>query len=356
MVADQGRDPNDDKDPSTHAKLTPQKQQTPESSNEEPKVKIESFAPASARRHDSPMPRSPLQHTQRDKVAMHGSRPGVATSQDTGQLQQMSLEELIELRQAERDTNSELAKAQRRLERISQRMGWSPMTTRTIEQLAHKKHAARGDEAQGTARKAHERDNEQHESSDDSNDEDDTSSSEGDTSDEPEEPEPSEPIDDEIREAEAALHALYTHKAKKSRTTSRPKTKEPTKELAPSTGSVARIKALSDAEVRKHAFEPTRARIGTDFVDAVNFIGDKHTALDEWRALIDKPTAEVTKILATSPHLQEADLYYRTALGTLVTKQTEDGRLFANEERKIARDAPSSARTGVALALELRPP
>ena len=38
------------------------------------------------------------------------------------------------------------------------------------------------------------------------------------------------------------------------------------------TGTVARIKPLS--EVRKYAFEPTRAGIGTDFVDAVNFIGD----------------------------------------------------------------------------------
>ena len=44
---------------------------------------------------------------------MHGSRSGVATSQNMAKIQQMSLEELISLRRAERDTNNELGKAQR---------------------------------------------------------------------------------------------------------------------------------------------------------------------------------------------------------------------------------------------------
>ena len=151
MVADQGPDPGDDEESSTHDKRTPQKLHTPKSSSEEPKIKIESPVPASARRHDSPLPRSPLQRTRRDEVAMHGSRSGVATSRNMGTPQQMSLEELIDLRKAERDTNNELDKAQRRLERLSRKMNWSPETKRTIEQLTSMKHAAHGD----AARRAH---------------------------------------------------------------------------------------------------------------------------------------------------------------------------------------------------------
>ena len=64
------------------------------------------------------------------------------------------------------------------------------------------------------------------------------------------------------------------HKAHKSPKTSLPKTKKPPMPPPTPTGTVARIKPLSDAEVRKYAFEPTRAGIGADFVDAVNFIGD----------------------------------------------------------------------------------
>ena len=82
---------------------------------------------------------------------MHGSRSGVATSRNMGTPQQMSLEELIDLRKAERDTNNELDKAQRRLERLSRKMNWSPETKRTIEQLTSMKHAAHGD----AARRAH---------------------------------------------------------------------------------------------------------------------------------------------------------------------------------------------------------
>ena len=122
MVADRGPTLDDDKEPPAHAKRTPTKPQTPSQSSKEPKVKIETPSPASARRHDSPMPRSPLQHTRRDEVAMHGSRPGAATSRDKSQLQQMSLQELINLRKAERDTTNELDKTQRRLERLSHRM------------------------------------------------------------------------------------------------------------------------------------------------------------------------------------------------------------------------------------------
>ena len=79
-------------------------------------------------------------------------------------MQQMSLDELINLRRAERDTNDD--KAQRRLERLSHKLGWSPETKRTIEKLTRKQHAARGD---GDATiETRERDNEQHESSDNS--------------------------------------------------------------------------------------------------------------------------------------------------------------------------------------------
>ena len=158
MVAAQGPDPDDEKKPSTHAKRTPQKLQTPQSSSEEPKIKLESPAPASARRHDSPMPRSPLQHT-RDEAATHGSRrPGVAPTLDLPKMQHMSLDELISLRRAERDADVKLAKTQRRIERLSQKMGWSPATTRAIEQLTSKKQAAAKRDGQGAASEAPARD------------------------------------------------------------------------------------------------------------------------------------------------------------------------------------------------------
>ena len=350
MVADQGPDPSDDEESSTHDKRTPQKLHTPKSSSEEPKIKIESPVPAAARRHDSPLPRSPLQRTRRNEVDMHGSRPGVATSQNMGTIQQMSLDELISLRRAERDTTNELAKAQRRLERLSHRMGWSPETKRTIEQLASKQHAARGDAARGAAREAREREPEHHESSDDSDDGS-SSSSEDDSRDGTEEPEQQTPIDDEIEEAYAKIRAMRMQKAPQPPKTRPAATKDaptPTPTTVPKT--LERLKPLSDAEIKRLSFEPTRESISTDYVDALTHLAQKHAALAEWRALLGKSQDEIDKALSTRADLETADRYAHGALTQLVSKGSESGKLFANEERKLARAATSTTSTGAALA------
>ena len=262
-------------------------------------------------------------------------------------LQQMSLDELISLRRAERDTTNELAKTQRRLQRLSRTMGWSPETKRAIEQIASKQHAARGDG--GAAGKARERDNEQHESSDNSDD-DGTSESEDGGSEEDEERELQAHEDAEAERAEMLLRERMEveRMALKARPKTRPPTTKP--EPAPSHTTLRADAKFTTTEVERYSFEPTRDEIGTTFVDALQHAGGKHHLLDQWTRLLDKSEAEATAIIATRPDLQEADAVMSSYLSQLVTGDTDEGKLFATQERKLFRIDKARSRSGIALA------
>ena len=70
--------------------------------------------------------------------------------------------------------------------------------------------------------------------------------------------------------------------------------------------------------------------------------------LEEWRALLHMTEQQAAAKLKEDTTLRELDGYLRNSLAQLVAKGSDEGKLFASEERKMPRHAWT--RTGVALA------
>ena len=146
-----------------------------------------------------------------------------------------------------------------------------------------------------------------------------------------------------------ALAALDSHAGQSKNKGELKETKPRVDERPTSSGVKATyLKQLTDAEVKKWSFEPTPPAIATDYVDALNYLTDKTPELEEWRALMHMTEPQVTAKLKDSATMRELDNYMRNSLAQLVAKGSDEGKLFASEERKIPRHAWT--RTGAALA------
>ena len=132
-----------------------------------------------------------------------------------------------------------------------------------------------------------------------------------------------------------------------------PKWRPPTTKPEPTPSHMTTLRTdakFTTTEVERYSFEPTREEIGTTYVDALQHAGGKHHLLDQWTRLIDKSEAEATAIIAARPDLREADAHMSSYLSQIVTGYTDEGKLFANQERNLFRLDKSRARSGIALA------
>ena len=84
---------------------------------------------------------------------------------------------------------------------------------------------------------------------------------------------------------------------------------------------------ITDAEVKRFGFEPTRKNITSKYVDYINYAASKHELIEEWRQLRTKPVLEAMATIAMRAGLREADGYTPRSCSLSPARATRDNYL-----------------------------
>ena len=355
MVADYGHGPGDDQEPTQHARQRSPQIPTSTASPIRHTFKTESPSSMAMQRNDSPAPHSSARRNQAAAVDGTPAAPsrGSASKQDSVK-QQSEHTPQMHGAATRRTTKSLGSAAEGQLAALELELREAQLKAQSMAEKLRHAHAAQRHDTHDDehARERQERDKTK---------EDDAEGGAASASDD------DEHMTEDEELATEQLKVLADEMARIKRTfLTKPSTKRSpsTKPLPPPPPPLMYmggqyeylrgLKELNSAEIEKYSFEPNRTNILTAYPDALQHLGKKHPTLDEWINLLDKDETEAKLLIKARPDLGEADRYMQTCISQLIAKKSEEGQLFADQERALYRNDKARASSGLALANRLK--